>query len=68
VIFALVATAVVSAPLAGADPDPSPGPIYSVPGGGLLGPQPLPARCGEFPQLCNLNWNPDTGTWQPRGG
>jgi hypothetical protein len=64
-----VAAAILTAPTVHADPDPapSPGPIYSVPGG-VLGTQPLPAICGEFPQLCGLDYNPATGSWVPRVG
>jgi hypothetical protein len=49
--------------VAGADPTPTPGPVYSVPGG-LLGTQPLPAICGSQPRACAGNWDPNTGAWE----
>jgi hypothetical protein len=74
-IFAavLAAAAVVGivAPTASADPTPAPVPPYQIagPSGPVLpGVQTYQPVCLEYPTACALRYDPDTGTWQPKGG
>jgi hypothetical protein len=68
-IFAVLATAaVLSAPTAGADPTPSPGPGYQIPtpnGPAFPGVQTYPPQCARNMLACGFRYHADTGTWQP---
>jgi hypothetical protein len=67
----LGAAAVLSAPAAAADPDPSPSVPYQVPtpdGPVLPGNAPLPQICAHWMQSCGFSLDPGSWTWQPRGG
>jgi hypothetical protein len=67
-----VATAVMTAGTAAADPTPSPSPPqYQVPtpGGGVVLPdvQTYQPVCRVAPLACAMRYDPATGTWQPVG-
>jgi hypothetical protein len=53
---------------AGADPTPSPGPGYQIPGPSgpqFPGTQVYPPRCLEAMLACGFRYDPGTGTWRP---
>lgn len=52
-------------PVGSADPTPPPGPyqIQTPAGPQIGGLRSLPPVCAVQPRACNLNWSPDTGTW-----
>jgi hypothetical protein len=66
VAAAAAALAVLTAPLAHADPSP-PLPIVPTPGGPWLpSAEAWPPICAAMPMACSLRYDPSTGTWQPR--
>jgi hypothetical protein len=66
---AIAAAAILSAPIAVADPEPTPPPIVPTPGGTWLpGNEVLPPICAHAMQACGFDYDPATGTWRPRGG
>jgi hypothetical protein len=71
ILLSLAAAAIFGAPVAAADPDPSPSVPYQVPspsGPVLPGNEQLPPVCAHAMQTCGYSLDPGTMTWQPRGG
>lgn len=71
IVLAVAAMVVVAPGIAGADPTPSPGPGYQIPGRSgpqFPGTQVYPPRCLAAMLACGFKYDPGTGTWQPGTG
>jgi hypothetical protein len=67
---AIAAAAILSAPIAVADPEPTPPTPYQVPsqnGPILPGNEQLPPICAHAMQSCGFSLDPGSMTWQSRG-
>ncbi|MFZ0227440.1 MAG: hypothetical protein WA488_06740 [Mycobacterium sp.] len=71
IVLAVAAMVVVAPGTAGADPTPSQGPGYQIPGPSgpqFPGVQTYQPHCLVAPLSCGLRYDPATETWQPGTG